>query len=265
MAKTVSIIGCGWLGLPLAHHLISQGYHLKGSTTQLDKKSELISLGIDADILELDTLPFSDVPTSLLNADLLIITIPFKRTLKDPTFYTQQIQHLKHAALEAGVQQFILCSSTSIYPLSNAIINEDSPISELNRPQALYCAENCLLEDPQSTATVLRFGGLFGPNREPHRFFSKKPTVTGGNTPVNLIHLNDCIGLIQTVIEHNVPNDVFNAVSPDHPSRREFYKTQSQLSGVPAPTFVEPSDGDYKLISSEKARRVLGYEFSEPL
>lgn len=31
MAKTISILGCGWLGLPLGQHLVQQGYHIKGS------------------------------------------------------------------------------------------------------------------------------------------------------------------------------------------------------------------------------------------
>ena len=30
--ETISILGCGWLGLPLADYLIGKGYELKGST-----------------------------------------------------------------------------------------------------------------------------------------------------------------------------------------------------------------------------------------
>ena len=33
----ISIIGLGWLGLPLADHLIEQGYQVLGSTTSKEK------------------------------------------------------------------------------------------------------------------------------------------------------------------------------------------------------------------------------------
>ncbi|MEZ7854793.1 MAG: SDR family NAD(P)-dependent oxidoreductase, partial [Cyclobacteriaceae bacterium] len=29
----ISILGCGWLGLPLARQLVQQGHQIKGSTT----------------------------------------------------------------------------------------------------------------------------------------------------------------------------------------------------------------------------------------
>lgn len=43
--QTISIMGCGWLWLPLAERLVQQGYTVKGSTTTpgklglLDRKS----------------------------------------------------------------------------------------------------------------------------------------------------------------------------------------------------------------------------------
>jgi len=33
----ISILGCGWLGLPLAEHFRDAGYSVKGSTTSDDK------------------------------------------------------------------------------------------------------------------------------------------------------------------------------------------------------------------------------------
>jgi 3-hydroxyisobutyrate dehydrogenase-like beta-hydroxyacid dehydrogenase len=31
--KSISILGCGWLGVPLAKHLIQKGFSVKGSVT----------------------------------------------------------------------------------------------------------------------------------------------------------------------------------------------------------------------------------------
>ena len=41
MNQRISILGCGWLGLPLAVELISKGYKVNGSTTSMTKVREL--------------------------------------------------------------------------------------------------------------------------------------------------------------------------------------------------------------------------------
>ena len=47
-SKSVSIIGCGWLGLPLAEFLVQQGFHVRGSTTRAEKLKPLEEKGIEA-------------------------------------------------------------------------------------------------------------------------------------------------------------------------------------------------------------------------
>ena len=39
----IGIIGCGWLGLPLAKEFISNNYKVKGSTTTKEKLETLLS------------------------------------------------------------------------------------------------------------------------------------------------------------------------------------------------------------------------------
>ena len=49
----ISILGCGWLGLPLAKALLENGFLVKGSTTSVGKLSVLENLGIQAFQIEL--------------------------------------------------------------------------------------------------------------------------------------------------------------------------------------------------------------------
>ena len=44
--KKISILGCGWLGLPLAKSLIEKGFSIKGSTTSEEKLQVLQNAGI---------------------------------------------------------------------------------------------------------------------------------------------------------------------------------------------------------------------------
>ncbi len=75
----ISILGCGWLGFPLAKALLKKGFRIKGSTTSADKLATLENAGIESFLLVLDsnTVPdeFADF---LANSETLIIAIPPK-------------------------------------------------------------------------------------------------------------------------------------------------------------------------------------------
>ena len=76
MKNRISILGCGWLGLPLAISLYSRGYEIKGSTTTVDKIEKLKSAGIIPFILDLNNIK-SDI-TEFLASAILIIAVPLK-------------------------------------------------------------------------------------------------------------------------------------------------------------------------------------------
>ena len=50
----ISILGCGWLGLPLAKSLLQNGFSIKGSTTSLKKIFPLQSAGITPFLVRLE-------------------------------------------------------------------------------------------------------------------------------------------------------------------------------------------------------------------
>ena len=51
--KQISILGCGWLGLPLAKSLLEKGFSINGSTTSFEKISILDKAGITPFIVSL--------------------------------------------------------------------------------------------------------------------------------------------------------------------------------------------------------------------
>ena len=46
LQKQISILGCGWLGLPLAEQFLERGYIVKGSTTSVANHGLLKSKNI---------------------------------------------------------------------------------------------------------------------------------------------------------------------------------------------------------------------------
>ena len=53
MSKTTGIMGCGWLGTPLAISLLENEIIVKGTTTQISKLDDLRNAGIDPYVVEL--------------------------------------------------------------------------------------------------------------------------------------------------------------------------------------------------------------------
>ena len=83
---TVSIVGCGWLGLPLAEYLIDQNIKVKGSTTTPAKLKLLEAKGIQPFLLDLNSISSDKSKqvedkniSELFTTDILYINIPPNR------------------------------------------------------------------------------------------------------------------------------------------------------------------------------------------
>ncbi|MGO1586087.1 MAG: NAD(P)-binding domain-containing protein, partial [Mesonia sp.] len=53
MKNKIAILGCGWLGFPLAQKLVKEGYHVKGTTTTSGKLEKLEEAGIQSFLISL--------------------------------------------------------------------------------------------------------------------------------------------------------------------------------------------------------------------
>jgi nucleoside-diphosphate-sugar epimerase len=111
-----------------------------------------------------------------------------------------------------------------------------------------------------ASTAVLRFAGLIGPGRHPARFLAAKKGVPAPNAPVNLIHLDDCCGIIETIIEKRLEG-TFNACAPSHPARREFYEIACSHLGIAPPEFDETDESAGREISIVKLLEETGYNF----
>ncbi|OWY25330.1 SDR family NAD(P)-dependent oxidoreductase [Sphingobacteriales bacterium UPWRP_1] len=272
MGSDVSVIGCGWLGFPLAQQLLAQGYAVKGSTTTAAKLPVLQQAGIEAYLLQLNPLPQGNLP-ALLQARTLVVNIPpaaKQFAAETETRHLQQMQALCEAVAASEVQQVILVSSTSVYaPLGRLVTEEDAalgtPATAAGR--ALRAVEQLWQQQGRFGVTILRMAGLAGGSRHPGRFLAGRVEVAGGNAPVNLVHLDDCIGVICEVLQQNCFPAVFNVCADEHPTRREFYPFAARQLHLQPPVFLPPETdtelaGNY--ISNTRLTTQLGYRFKYP-
>ncbi|PCI01635.1 MAG: NAD(P)-dependent oxidoreductase [Flavobacteriaceae bacterium] len=245
--NSISILGCGWLGLPLAKHLISHNYGVKGSSRSLHKNALLKEKGITPYCIDLSNKAtnFSE----FLRSETLICVLPSKDI--------EGFQHLITHIEKSMVKQVLFISATSVY---NAHPN---PITENNATNNcdLAIIEQLFLNKNTFKTTILRFGGLIGPKRNPGNFFKKGRLVKAPDSPVNMIHLDDCIHIIHQIILQKSWNTILNACTDSHPSKREFYRHMTHISHKETPNFDSETESLVKLISNEKLKKLLNYSF----
>ncbi|QXP74802.1 NAD(P)-binding domain-containing protein [Tenacibaculum sp. AHE15PA] len=243
----ISILGCGWLGKPLALYLIEKGYLIKGSTTSIEKLAIFKEVGIQPFIVDI-TKDDNEELQSFLTADVLIVAIPSKNVLG----FKNLIKELEKWA----IKKVIFISSTSVYPSLNKEMNENDTTVD----STLVEIENVFRTNRNFATTVIRFAGLFGENRNPGNWFKDKK-IPQPNGFVNMIHQQDCIGIIYQVIKQNVFGEVFNACSNHHPSRKEYYINAKKVLKTAPPVFDDSSPLEYKIINSDKVQKQLNYTF----
>jgi nucleoside-diphosphate-sugar epimerase len=256
----VSILGCGWLGAPLAKHLLKNGFSVKGSATSTEKCEILERNGIWSTRLILsDTEAIVD-DSQFFNCDVLIISIPPRRIEGIERIFPAQIAQLIPLILKHKIRKVIFISSTSVYPeLCQTAREEDELPPDKESGKALLLAENLLNREKDFKTTHLRFGGLIGADRNPARFLMKSARPVA-NIPVNLIHQDDCIGIISAIIEQELWGETLNACCPEHPFKRDFYGKAALLSGLPEPLISDQKEF-YKIVDSSKVIRLLSYRF----
>ena len=278
---SVGIIGCGWLGKALAISLLNKKHSVLGTSSKLENVEQLNQQSICAQklLLPADTeqLALHDVFTK---QNLVIaITPQFKQGRTD---YADKIAQLVDAAQQRGlVQRIILLSSSAIYNGLAGNVDEDSVLCmEAEKVQILNAAEQVVLnfpkqdpeQDPEQDTksgsrqgTVIRLAGLVGPERHPGKFILANKTLNNSTAPVNLIHQNDAIGLIESLLQVESPQGVFNGVSDTHVSKQMYYQVAAKTLKLPPPIFAQKNIIETtRVVSGEKAKKALNYQFVYP-
>ncbi|MDO8827899.1 SDR family oxidoreductase [Methylophaga sp.] len=247
MDNTISILGSGWLGLPLIQQFVAQGCVIKASTRQPEKLPILEQAGAEAFSVDIS----KQIPPEFLVSEILIINI----TSKNQNGFADLIQQIEKSPIE----KVLFISSTSVYQNLNREVTEDENAEDHH--SELWQIEQLFQNNSHFKTTILRFSGLIDSRRHPGRFFRNGSSVPQADAPVNLIHLEDCLGLIDAILQQGAWGEVFNGCADTHPSKREFYSYARQLMGVSPPEFDTDSDIEYKIISNQKVKIKLNYTF----
>ena len=260
--KQISILGCGWLGLPLAKSFIEKGWYVKGSTTSEDKLEVLKEAGIIPYQIELSVKEVSgEFQEFLKGSEILIINIPPQiKSAKGP--FIEKMKVLMPIIKNSTISKLLFVSSTSVYSDIDEVVTESTEREAITESGKQLVETEMYLENLDFLqTTIIRFGGLIGAGRNPAKYLAGRQGVDSPNAAVNLIDQQDCIGIIQAVIEKGAWGTSFNAATPDHPTKEEYYNKKTSERNLEPPSFDYSNLGTGKIISSEKLIKELDYHF----
>ncbi|MEI8033592.1 MAG: SDR family oxidoreductase [Chlorobiaceae bacterium] len=264
--ETITILGCGWLGLRLAEALLKSGYAVKGSTTAEENLEPLRLAGIEPYLINLNPEMEGEEITDFLQSDILVVNIPPERREDIVEYHIEQFSSLIDALGQSTVRSVLFVSSTSVYPpVCREVVEEDALDPESLAGEALLHVEEMLMQESGFQTTVVRFGGLVGYDRNPVNSLGSMKVITHPDQPMNLIHRDDCVKIISEIIRLQQWGEVFNASAPVHPSRKEYYSRAAKASEVELPPLdTSGKSAPYKLVNSEKLMKALNYTFIYP-
>jgi len=257
----VSILGCGWYGRALASKLLEENIKVKGSVTSDLKVKDLKNLGISPYLVSFNEYDHAYEP-DFFKCDVLVISIPPGFKKGKGTHYPSIIRGIIDTIAAHDVTKVIYISSTGVYGDRNKeVVETDDPEPDSESGEILLQAEKLFERENKIKTTIVRFGGLVGPGRNPARFFSGKINIPNGRAPINLIHQADCVGVTEAIINADLFGVTVNACAPDHMGKADFYCKLARHAKLPVPQFIDELK-KWKIVNSIYLIEKLDYHFS---
>lgn len=263
MNRSIAILGCGWLGLPLAISLLNKGFSVRGSTTSKKKLELLQAKGIAPYLISISENSIDgNISEFLSDVSVLIINIPPGLRGSSSENFVRKMQLLHSEIKRYDVKRLIFVSSTSVYGnLQGEVTEQTLPEPATESGKQLLAVENIFRAGDNLDNTIVRFGGLIGDDRHPITMLSGKTGLTNGDAYINLIHRNDCIKILEHVITEQWWGQILNGVYPYHPSKNLYYTSEAYKRGLKPPLYSVEDTQIGKKIVPFTLLNVKGFSF----
>ena len=258
------VVGCGYLGERVARLWLARGDRVVGVTRSAARAEALAAIGIEPLILDVTVndphwerlfkaSPAANTPRMLTIQHANPTTTPvatifwavgFDRTAggSSHTVHVTGLRKLLDVAIASGNSpRVILSSSTGVWgDEGGGLVSETTPVNPSREAgRVLVEAERLLGRHPAGTGTVLRFAGLYGPNRLPRLadIRAGRPITADPDSWLNLVHIDDAAAVVVAVVDTPSAGPLY-VVSDGSPIlRRDWYGRLATLAGGPPPTW----------------------------
>lgn len=278
----VLVVGCGYVGLPLALELARQGHTVFGLRRSTGAQETLRQAGVTplvADLTQPDSL--AKLPRDL---DWVVNCVASGGGGVEDyrSLYLEGMRNLIEWLVPGranGTPRVVYTSSTGVYGQNDgSLVDESSPTQPASETaRVLVETEQVLLaagRERNFPAMVLRAAGIYGPERGYllKQFLRGEARIEGaGARTLNMIHRDDLIRAIIAALECGRGGAIYNVTDDEPVSQVEFFRWLAAKIGKPMPPTV-PEDAaaprkrglTNKRVSNRNLKTELGFSFVYP-
>lgn len=236
--SVVGVLGGGWLGSALAEKVSENGHKVKITSTTREKIDRFRQRGYEAQLLKISETEIEGKLEFFKEVDFLVITIPPGLRKNPQRNYVKLMEQIISNIQFFDIKKVLFTSSTSVYGFQENTITEESELlGNSTAAKQIIKVEQILSENKNFESCIVRLGGLIGSNRHPIFKLSGKKNLPNPLSPINFIHQKDAVAILLKIIQNWKGSQVYNAVTPFHPSRKDYYEHMAEIARVPPPTF----------------------------
>lgn len=257
----VLIVGAGYLARFLIPVLRARGDDVVATTRNPGRRERIEAMGAEASHLELDKLDASPLLSPGYDA-VVYCAAPGRGGDRELVFRDAPVQVLQRVN-GPRLKRFIFTSSIGVYTRQDGSwVDEDSaPRTEGTKGDLLEGEVNLLTV--AAPITVLRLGGLYGPERSPVDWMgdpTRRERICRGDPDgyLNWVRIEDVALAISRVLTADDASPLYNVVDDEPVIRQRFYDLACEIGGHAPLTLIGTGDRG-KRVRNDRIKRELGW------
>ena len=263
-AADALVVGCGYLGRRVAARWAAAGRRVAALTR--GNADALRALGIHpvvGDVTDPDSLRGLPAARAVLYA--VGMDRGQNKTMRE--VYVDGLGHVLDTLPPDG--RFVYVSSTGVYGRTDGgWVDERSPTEPAEESGRVVLEAERLLRSKRPDAIVLRFAGLYGPDRLLRKaaILKGEPLAGDADKWLNLVHVDDGAAAVVAAEERARPGGTYTIADDEPVTRRAFYAHLAGLLGGPPAAFdhrPEPGAANRR-VCNRTARAELGWSPAYP-
>ncbi len=238
----VLIVGCGYVGLPLAAQLIDQGHGVVGIRRTSAGAGTLVAAGVELMVADISRAEFVLPPGRFDGVVFAAAAGPGADAEGLRAVHLDGLRRVLDLIRGDGPAKFVHLSSIGVYGQQGGVLVKETSATEprtvadrvqLESEGLVRMAANAGLP-----SVILRVAGIYGPDRMPvlDRFLKNETRIAGqGTRHLNMVHRDDVVTAIMAALRSGRAGECYNVVDQEPVTEIHFYSWLAEALGKSVP------------------------------